>query len=97
MLAVVAFFTLRTLFEINDFDDEALTVKVTGQQWWWEYEYDVDGDGEFTEEVLTANDLVIPAGVDVEPRHRVATTSSTRSGSPRSTARRTPCPAAPTS
>jgi cytochrome c oxidase subunit II len=65
MLAVVGFFTLRTLFDINDFDDEALTVKVTGQQWWWEYEYDVDGDGEFTEEVLTANDLVIPAGVDV--------------------------------
>jgi cytochrome c oxidase subunit 2 len=65
MLAVVGFFTLRTLFEINDFDDEALTIKVTGQQWWWEYEYDVDGDGEFTEEVLTANDLVIPAGVDV--------------------------------
>jgi len=66
MLAVVGFFTLRTLFEINDFDDEALTVKVTGQQWWWEYSYDTDGDGEFTEEdVVTANDLVVPAGVDV--------------------------------
>ena len=66
MLAVVGFFTLRTLFEINDFDDEAMTVKVTGQQWWWEFSYDTDGDGEFTDEdVLTANDLVIPAGVDV--------------------------------
>jgi cytochrome c oxidase subunit II len=66
MLAVVGFFTLRTLFEINDFDDEALTVKVTGQQWFWEFSYDTDGDGEFTDEdVLTANDLVIPAGVDV--------------------------------
>ena len=66
MLAVVGFFTLRTLFEINDFDEEALTVKVTGQQWWWEYSYDTDGDGEFTEEdVVTANDLVVPAGVDV--------------------------------
>ena len=66
MLAVVGFFTLRTLFEINDFDDEALTVKVTGQQWWWEYSYDIDGDGEFTDEdVVTANDLVVPAGVDV--------------------------------
>jgi cytochrome c oxidase subunit 2 len=65
MLAVVGFFTLVTLFDINQRDDEDLTVKVVGQQWWWEYEYDVDGDGEFTEEVLTANDLVIPAGVDV--------------------------------
>ncbi len=66
MLAVVGFFTLRTLFEINDFDDEAMTVKVTGQQWWWEFSYDTDGDGEFTDEdVVTANDLVVPAGVDV--------------------------------
>ena len=66
VLAVVGFFTLRTLFDINDIDDEALTVQVTGQQWWWEYAYDTDGDGEFTDEdVLTANDLVVPAGVDV--------------------------------
>jgi cytochrome c oxidase subunit II len=65
MLAVVGFFTLRTLFDVNERDTDDLTIKVTGQQWWWEYEYDVDGDGEFEEEVLTANDLVIPAGVDV--------------------------------
>jgi cytochrome c oxidase subunit 2 len=65
MLAVVGFFTLVTLFDINQWDEDDLTVKVVGQQWWWEYEYDVDGDGEFTEEVLTATDLVIPAGVDV--------------------------------
>jgi cytochrome c oxidase subunit 2 len=65
MLAVVGFFTLRTLFDVSQRDDDDLTIQVTGQQWWWEYEYDVDGDGEFTEEVLTANDLVIPAGVDV--------------------------------
>jgi cytochrome c oxidase subunit II len=65
MLAVVGVFTLRTLFDINQRGDDDMTIKVTGQQWWWEYEYDVDGDGEFTEEVLTANDLVVPAGVDV--------------------------------
>ena len=66
MLAVVGFFTLRTLIDVNQRDDEALTIQVTGQQWWWEYTYDSDGDGEFTDEdVLTANDLVIPAGVDV--------------------------------
>jgi cytochrome c oxidase subunit II len=67
MLAVVGFFTLRTLFEVNERDDDDLTIQVTGQQWWWEYAYDTDGDGEFTDEdlVLTATDLVIPAGVDV--------------------------------
>jgi cytochrome c oxidase subunit II len=67
MLAVVGFFTLRTLFDVNERDEDDLTIQVTGQQWWWEYAYDTDGDGEFTDEdlVLTANDLVIPAGVDV--------------------------------
>jgi len=66
MLAVVGFFTLTTLVDINERDADDLTIQVTGQQWWWEYTYDSDGDGEFTDEdVLTANDLVIPAGVDV--------------------------------
>jgi cytochrome c oxidase subunit 2 len=66
MLAVVGFFTLTTLVDINERDEDDLTIQVTGQQWWWEYTYDSDGDGEFTDEdVLTANDLVIPAGVDV--------------------------------
>lgn len=66
LLAVVGFFTLRTLFDINQRDDDDLTVQVVGQQWWWEFAYDLDGDGDFTDEqVLTANDLVIPAGVDV--------------------------------
>ncbi len=66
MLAVVGFFTLRTLFDINERNDDDLTVQVTGQQWWWEFAYDTNGDGEFDDEpVLTANDLVIPAGVDV--------------------------------
>ena len=65
MLAVVGFFTLRTLFDVNQFDEDDLTVQVTGQQWWWEYTYDTDGDGFDDEDVLTANDLIIPAGVDV--------------------------------
>jgi cytochrome c oxidase subunit 2 len=65
LLGFVAFATLATLFDINDTKDD-LTVRVTGQQWWWEFTYDTDGDGEFTDEdVLTANDLVIPAGQNV--------------------------------
>jgi cytochrome c oxidase subunit II len=66
LLGFVAFATLATLFDINDTKDDGLTVQVTGQQWWWEFTYDSDGDGEFTDEdVLTANDLVIPAGQNV--------------------------------
>ena len=37
-----------------------MQVKVIGQQWWWEYRYDVDDDGE--SDIITANQLVIPAG-----------------------------------
>jgi cytochrome c oxidase subunit II len=66
LLGFVAFATLATLFDINDTEDDGLTVQVTGQQWWWEFTYDTDGDGEFTDEdLLTANDLVIPAGENV--------------------------------
>jgi cytochrome c oxidase subunit 2 len=67
LLGFVSFATLATLFDINDTKDDGLTVQVTGQQWWWEFTYDSDGDGEFTDEdVLTANDLVIPAGQNVD-------------------------------
>src|SRR5690606_15226685 len=44
--------------------EEALHVEVIGQQWWWEYRYDIDGDGTF-DEIITANDLVIPAGREI--------------------------------
>jgi cytochrome c oxidase subunit 2 len=45
-------------------------VTVVGQQWWWEYRYDVDDDGK--DDIVTANDLVIPAG------HKVALTVTSR-------------------
>jgi cytochrome c oxidase subunit II len=66
MLALVGFATLTTLFDINQKDEDALTVRVTGQQWFWEYSYDTNGDGKYDDEdVITANDLVIPTGQDV--------------------------------
>lgn len=63
ILGVVAVLTLSTLFDISDIEDDGLTVQVEGQQWWWRFTYDTDGDGEA--EVITANDLVIPAGQNV--------------------------------
>ena len=63
LLAVVAIVSLPTIFELADRDDDAIEVFVEGQQWWWQYSYDLDGDGEY--EIVTANDLVIPAGETV--------------------------------
>jgi cytochrome c oxidase subunit II len=61
ILAVIAVFTLGTLFSIKaKADDADMTVEVVGQQWWWEFRYDTDGDGEA--DIVTANDLVVPAG-----------------------------------
>jgi cytochrome c oxidase subunit 2 len=40
-----------------------MRINVWGQQWWWSYEYDFDGDG--VPEIITANDLVIPAGQEI--------------------------------
>jgi cytochrome c oxidase subunit II len=65
ILAFVAVGTVATLFTIEAKADEAeMTVEVAGQQWWWEYRYDVDRDGET--DIVTANDLVVPAGTNVK-------------------------------
>lgn len=61
VLAVIAVPTVRTLFELNEEPTDALQVSVTGHQWWWEFRYPdlVGPDGR---EVVTANELHIPAG-----------------------------------
>jgi cytochrome c oxidase subunit II len=65
ILAFVGFFTVLTIFDLaQQPGEEALEVEVYGQQWWWEYRYDIDGDGNY-EEIITANDLVIPAGREI--------------------------------
>ncbi len=46
-----------------DDPDGALEVTVIGQQWWWEYRYDLDDDGD--DDIVTATDLVIPAGYPI--------------------------------
>jgi cytochrome c oxidase subunit 2 len=68
LLAVIAVFTVTTVFSVDaEADDATMSVQVVGQQWWWEYRYDVDGDGDQDDpdDVVTANDLVIPAGTKV--------------------------------
>ncbi len=63
LLAGVGGASVLTILDLDDTPDDAMEVTVIGQQWWWEYRYDVDGDG--TDDIITANDLVIPAGVPV--------------------------------
>lgn len=60
LLAGVGGASVLTLLDLDDQPAGAQEVTVIGQQWWWEYRYDVDGDGE--DDIVTANDLVIPAG-----------------------------------
>ena len=67
LLAVISVFTLVALFALDDVkaSDEDLVVTVIGQQWWWEYQYHLDGDTDTVPDFVTANELVIPVGVDV--------------------------------
>ncbi|HUC32233.1 MAG TPA: cytochrome c oxidase subunit II transmembrane domain-containing protein, partial [Ilumatobacteraceae bacterium] len=41
ILATVAIPTVVKTFELNETNDAACVVNVTGQQWWWEYDYPV--------------------------------------------------------
>lgn len=65
ILAFVAVGTVITLLDLTDHPEDAdVRVEVVGQQWWWEFRYDVNGDGEY-HDIVTANDLVVPAGTRV--------------------------------
>jgi cytochrome c oxidase subunit 2 len=61
ILAVVAVPTIITIFDLDKAPAGAdvLDVTVVGKQWWWEFEYP-------NEKVVTANELVIPAGRPVK-------------------------------
>ncbi|MCB1038040.1 MAG: cytochrome c oxidase subunit II [Acidimicrobiales bacterium] len=70
VLLVVAVFTVATIFDLAKKPDaQALKVEVIGQQWWWEYRYsyDFDNDGQ-VDQIITANDLVIPTGREIALR-----------------------------
>ena len=65
VLGVIGIITVVTIFDLaKKPGPEAVQVEIYGQQWWWEYRYDLNGDGNY-DEIITANDLVIPAGEDI--------------------------------
>jgi cytochrome c oxidase subunit II len=65
ILAVIAPFTVATILDLAREPEgpEVIDVTVIGQQWWWEYQYDLDDDGEA--DIITANEMVIPADTPV--------------------------------
>ena len=61
LLMLVAVPTVATVFDLAQKPSDALVVDVVGQQWWWEFDYPDQG-------IVTANEIVIPAGRDVQVR-----------------------------
>jgi cytochrome c oxidase subunit 2 len=54
---VGSFTTGRALYSPQD--EQALSIKITGQQWWWDVEYDMEPASNI---VHTANEIHIPVG-----------------------------------
>ena len=65
ILLVVGVFTVVTVLDLAQKPKaDAIDVEIYGQQWWWEYRYDTNRDGTY-DDIVTANELVIPAGQDI--------------------------------
>lgn len=83
ILAFLAVFTVSTVLDLaRDAGDDALRIRVVGQQWWWSYDYDLNGDGVYADDdvlaqgienpdqyetdIETATEIVIPVGRPVQ-------------------------------
>jgi cytochrome c oxidase subunit 2 len=64
LLTVIALTALSYLSQRQLYARErpAVTIKVTGQQWWWDVRYEADAPGQT---VTTANEIYIPVGQPV--------------------------------
>jgi cytochrome c oxidase subunit II len=65
VLGVVSVRTLPVVFDVFEQPDNALEVEVTGQKYWWAYSYPEQSDHGVDDAFVTANELHIPAGEDV--------------------------------
>jgi len=70
IMAVVAFFTLGLLFQLDDVDadpdNRIESVTVVGQQWWWEFHYTLHGMDTPGPHIVTAGELVLPQNEEVQ-------------------------------
>ena len=64
VLAGITVPTLKTIFTLAEKKQSQLEITVTGQQWWWSFDY----KGMSAEGITTANEMVIPAGQQVNLR-----------------------------
>jgi cytochrome c oxidase subunit 2 len=61
ILAFLAVFTVSTILDLaEDPGEEALRVRVVGQQWWWAYDYDLDGDGVYADDDVISDGIEAP-------------------------------------
>lgn len=67
LLAGLAIGNVQSIWKLEERVDKPLKVEVIGQQWWWEYRY-YDGDKGLDSDpiIITANQMVIPAGKQVD-------------------------------
>ena len=73
LLAGIAVPTVAEVISLNDTDDAACVVNVTGQQWWWEYDYPIDAEGNIcgvkptgeAAPIITSGQMVIPVDAKV--------------------------------
>ena len=72
MLAFLTIYTIPEVFALAE-EGDGRTIKVEGQQWWWQFTYELDKDEikkynldqDRRYEIVTANDLVIRTGEEV--------------------------------
>jgi cytochrome c oxidase subunit II len=64
LLAVIAVFTVKVLFELAQSPKDPIDVTVVGQQWWWEFQYPNVKSPEGVP-IVTANEMVIPVNKPV--------------------------------
>lgn len=64
VLAILAVFNVQSIWQLEQRDSDAMKVTVVGQQWWWEFRYDTDDDGK--PDIITAQQMVVPAGRQID-------------------------------
>nr|YP_009128543.1 cytochrome c oxidase subunit II [Phallocryptus tserensodnomi]AJP76841.1 cytochrome c oxidase subunit II [Phallocryptus tserensodnomi] len=57
ILIVIALPSIRLLYLIDEINNPALTLKVTGHQWYWSYEYSDFNDIQFDSYMIPTNEL----------------------------------------
>lgn len=71
LMGIIGVLTLGVLFSLDDVDasepgDSVARIDVVGAQWWWEFHYYLNGNDTEHPDFVTANEIVIPVGEEIE-------------------------------